>query len=318
MIWNKKMSRIKKKIKKILPDRLLYLYSVIKYCPRYMWAIFTSKNCICENINFYSDRETVDKIIYEHKSLSRFGDGELSWMSGIKLDSFQDYSVEFAQHLKSAFQSENPNLLIGIPYGIKDASKCNLYAKMHWRIIKEEFYEKLIQFADLTKTYCNASITRPYIDYKDKEYSSQCFKNLRRIWEQRKVIFVEGEKTKLGVGNDLFDNTKSIKRIICPPKNAYARFDEIKQAILDNVDKEDLILAALGPTASILAAELCDMGYQIVDIGHVDIEYWWYQHRSILRDRVPGKYVNESGEKTCSDCYDKDKEYLESIIFHIK
>ncbi len=73
----------------------------------------------------------------------------------------------------------------------------------------------------------------------------------------------------------------------------------------------------MGPTASILASQMCDLGYQIIDIGHIDIEYSWYLNHSILRDEVPGKYVNESGKKECSDVYDNNKEYLTSILVKI-
>ena len=75
-----------------------------------------------------------------------------------------------------------------------------------------------------------------------------------------------------------------------------------------------LILGALGPTASILASQLCDEGYQFVDIGHVDVEYMWYLRHAILRETIEGKYVNESGVKTCSDVYDNDSTYINSII----
>jgi len=43
------------------------------------------------------------------------------------------------------------------------------------------------------------------------------FKKLKKIWDGKDIIIIESEKSRLGVGNDLFDNTKSIKRILCPP-----------------------------------------------------------------------------------------------------
>ncbi|MCD7873349.1 MAG: GT-D fold domain-containing protein [Clostridiales bacterium] len=308
-------SGYKNKIIKLLPDRLVYLLYAAKQIPAYLKALIENKKSSFPIISFYSDEETVDKIVNERKSLSRFGDGEIRWMLGVSLDSFQVYSDAFAADLRSAFQSENPNLLIGLPVEIVDSSKCNINAKMHWEIIKKDFYGNLMKLADLKRTYCNASITRPYIDYHSREYSRRCFENLKRVWNNRDVIFVEGKKTKLGCGNDLFANAKSIKRIICPAENAYEKIDLIKKAIIKNADKENnLILCALGPTASILSAQMCDLGYQIIDIGHIDIEYWWYNNKSILRDEVPGKYVNESGVKTCSDFFDNDLYYLDSVI----
>ena len=42
-------------------------------------------------------------------------------------------------------------------------------------------------------------------------------------------MIVEGKKTKLGMGNDLFNNAKDIKRIICPAQNAYEKLNEMEQ-----------------------------------------------------------------------------------------
>ena len=302
----------KKIIKKMLPDRIVYGYSIARTIPEYLKALSQKMNI--PKIKFYSNEETVLLIINERKSLSRFGDGEFMWMSGESLPSFQEYSTEFAKDLSVAFKNKNTNLLVGIPYGVFDSSKCNIYAKMHWKIIQVNFLTRLLKFMDEDRVYSDASITRPYIDYKDRDYSLSIFNLLKHIWDKRDIIIVEGEKTKLGMGNNLFDNAKSIKRIICPAENAYRRLDDIKNSIRTNVNKDNLILGALGPTASILASQLCDEGYQFVDIGHVDVEYMWYLKHAILRETIEGKYVNESGVRSCSDLYDKDERYLNSII----
>lgn len=302
----------KKKIKKLLPDRLVYTYEIIRTIPEYLKALID--NSKIPDIKFYSDEETVSLIVDGHKSLSRFGDGEFMWMSGESLLSFQEYSPEFARDLTSAFKNENKKLLIGIPHGVFDSSKCNIYARMYWRIIRANFLPRLVRFMDTNRVYSDASITRPYIDYRDRAYSANIFGLLKKIWDKRDVVIVEGEKTKLGMGNDLFDNAKSIRRIICPAENAYGKLDAIKASIRANVKKETLILGALGPTASILASQLCDEGYQFVDIGHIDVEYMWYLRHAILRETIEGKYVNESGVRTCSDLYDNNEKYRESVI----
>lgn len=308
---------IKKKIKNLLPDKVIYSYDVIKTVPKYLKSYVENRNIEFSDIKFYTDKQTVDEIIINKKSLSRFGDGEFMWMTGNRLDSYQDYSVDFAKDLVRAFQNDNKNLLVGIPYGIFNSDGCNLQAKMHWSIIKSSFYSKLEKFVDFNRTYSNASITRPYIDYKDYDFSTKAFKNLQRIWDKKDIVIVEGEKTKLGIGNDLFCNANSVSRIICPATNAYEKLSEIELAIENNVNKSQIMLAALGPTASILASDMCDKGYQVIDIGHIDIEYSWYLNHSILRDVVPGKYVNESGEKDCSSIYDDDADYNNSIICKI-
>ena len=69
--------------------------------------------------------------------------------------------------------------------------------------------------------------------------------------------------------------TLSIKRILCPEKDAFDKYDNILSEALKQ-DKTSLFLIALGPTATILASELCDNEFQAIDIGHLDIEYEWF------------------------------------------
>ena len=118
------------------------------------------------------------------------------------------------------------------------------------------------------------------------------FRNLKRIWDKRDCIFVEGQFTGLGAGNDLFDNAASVKRILGPAENAFTRYHEILDFCLAQ-NKDDLFLLALGPTATVLAYDLCKAGYQAVDIGHIDLEYEWFKKGEGRRTPVAGKYNNE-------------------------
>ena len=52
-------------------------------------------------------------------------------------------------------------------------------------------------------------------------------------------------------------------------------------------------MLALGPTAAVLAYDLCNEGYQAVDIGHIDLEYEWFLKGQGCRTEVIGKYNNE-------------------------
>ena len=65
-------------------------------------------------------------------------------------------------------------------------------------------------------------------------------KKLKRIWEHKDIVIVEGDKSRIGVGNDLFNNSKSIKRIICPSENAFNAYNKILKTVL-KVNKKKLI-----------------------------------------------------------------------------
>ena len=137
-------------------------------------------------------------------------------------------------------------------------------------------------------------ITRFYIEFKDKRHVPQYIKILKKIWNNKDILIIEGENTRIGVGNDLINNAKSIKRIICPTINAFDVYDKIINEIVIKIKKQILILISLGPTATILAYDLSKMGYQAVDVGHIDIEYEWFLKNVTKKVIIRNKYVNEA------------------------
>ena len=143
---------------------------------------------------------------------------------------------------------------------------------------------------------------------------SNKFKNLKKIWNNREIIIIEGQYTKLGIGNNLFDNCKSIGRIICPATNAFDKYDEIVKEIRKQ-SKDKLILMSLGPTATVLAYDMSKEGYQCIDTGHVDIEYMWFLNSAKNKEEVEGKFVNEVSSKVESIM---DEKYTNQIIARVE
>ena len=62
-----------------------------------------------------------------------------------------------------------------------------------------------------------------------------------------------------------------------------------------------------------MAADLCSMGYQALDVGHLDIEYEWFLRRATGKIPIPGKFVNEAGAGRGVGEMD-DERYLNEII----
>ena len=54
------------------------------------------------------------------------------------------------------------------------------------------------------KIYYSTQISRFYIDYKDNSGVIKYIKKLKRIWEQKDILIIEGQYSRLGIGNDLF------------------------------------------------------------------------------------------------------------------
>lgn len=152
----------------------------------------------------------------------------------------------------------------------------------NWLNINRFDFLKLV---NKKKKYYSLDISRFYFKYKDKSKIPKYISNLKKLWNNRDIIFVEGEHSRCGYKNDLFDNAKSLKRIICPSFNAFEIYDKILSSVL-KIDKDKLILIALGPTASVLAYDLSKNGYQAIDIGHADVEYEWYLRKFTLEKKI--------------------------------
>ena len=104
-----------------------------------------------------------------------------------------------------------------------------------------------------------------------------------------------------------------IKRIICPTLNAFKVYNKIITEII-SIQKKYLILISLGPTATILAYDLHRLGYQAIDVGHMDIEYEWFLRNVSARIKIENKYVNEVNGGRSNITPIKEKSYYNQII----
>lgn len=236
--------------------------------------------------------ETIQQIISKNASISRFGDGEIDIMMGKSIP-FQKFDSSLSLKMKEILKSDDENFLVGIPDIFNGLSAYNENAKKYFKSQLRNNRKNWAKLLKKGKKYYCAEITRPYMDLADKSHSERYFKELTKIWEDKKIIIVEGDKSRLGVGNDLFCGCREIKRVLCPATNAFSYYKEIIEAI-ENYDKEYLLLLALGPTATVLAYDLYRLGYRALDIGHVDIEYEWYKMGALNKVPVKNKYTNEA------------------------
>ena len=273
--------------------------SEINWISRNMYYEINDPRNMEEDI-FYPQIEnvekTIDEIVNNHKSMSRFGDGEFAAIAGRVRHKFQTTPDEkLGQRLREVLKSSDENLMIGIADNYGNLNKYSEQTKREIRCyLTPEIRFEHLSLLDANKKYYNAYVTRPYVIFADNntDAPAERFSNLKRIWAKRDCVFVEGCFTGLGVGNDLFDNVSSINRIVCPPENAFTKYDEILANCMTQ-SKDVLFLLALGPTASVLAYDLCKAGYQAVDIGHVDLEYEWFLQGKGVRTYIAGKYSNE-------------------------
>ena len=204
-------------------------------------------------------------------------------------------------------QESREDLVVCLPDAFTDRFKFTSWAIPFWKDHMDhymDFYRELCS----DSWYGSTFVSRPYIDFEDKSQAKSQFEKLKSIWENRDLLIVEGATSRSGVGNDLFDEANSIKRIICPSHSAFSRVHEIEQEI-EKYAAGRLILCMLGPTAKVLAYHLSQKGYQVLDIGHIDSEYEWMKMGAKTKVKFSHKHTAEYN-------FDQDIEFIEDETYN--
>ena len=245
------------------------------------------------------------ELIKNKKSIGRIGEGEIRLIKGENIE-FNRFSEVLSKKLKNVKSDDKYILCLPSTIFLK-CNKMNLKKESFsfWVINKFKYHKNWKFFLKTNGEIGDALTTRFFIDYKSPEKANRLVPKLKQIWNNQHIIFIEGYYTRLGFNNDLFDNANSIKRILCPPVNAFDKYDEILNYIIQNISKDYLLIIALGPTATVLTYDLSRLGYWALDLGHIDIEYEWFKLGATSKVAISNKYVNEAvGGKISTTIYD--------------
>ncbi len=260
-----------------------------------------------------SIEDTLTKLEEKRLSMIRFGDGELSLIAGSDLG-FQKFDKDLAEKLTRIIKINESGLLICIPgiFGhLEKLTSVGFWFEIH-HLFRYASLWRSLTFPE--RTYGEAFITRPYLGYRDKSGIDKIYSRIRNLWQGRQVLLIEGEKSRLGVGNDLFSKADTVRRILGPSENAFSKVEEVKNEV-EKYPKDALVLISLGPAAKVLAYDLYKLGYQVLDIGHVDMEYEMFLRGSKKLVPVANKYFNEIDHRKPEDC--TDPEYKSQIVARI-
>lgn len=288
---------MKERIKEIIATVIYMLYQ---------------KHILKNHIHVCSVDETIDALVKTDNSLARFGDGEISLIAGIG-SATQKSDLELGKRLEQVLQSDEEGLLIalnGIFDGMDELHRKN---QLFWKKHLLKFRKYYNQYCDSGRVYYNSFVSRCYYSFRDRRKCTVWFDKIKDIWKDKDVVVVEGEATHNGVGNDLLDQCKSIRRILCPSKNAYGSYTEILRACRE-FKKNQLFLVSIGAAAKPLVYDLHKEGYRVIDIGNLDLEYEWYLHKTegkqkLKKHSVIGVQQNQEAH------YD---DYLEQIAYRIQ
>lgn len=256
----------------------------------YLWYRLPGRK---PTVRVYSMDETLDELLHSDKSLVRFGDGEIVMMKGKSLK-LQQASPELAEGLKRMLRYEHENLMVTVQGIFDGVEMYHKKSRQFWKdhlLFCRKTYEK---YCNPNRIYYTTFVSRCYYYAQDRSNCGRWFAKIRKIWENKDVVVVEGTRTHNGVGNDLLDTAASVERIICPPRDAYGAIPRILEAC-EVYGKDRLFLLSVGVAAKFLALELFQKGYRVLDIGHMDMEYEWYVRQ------VPDKCKIEKHEIESED-----------------
>ena len=257
-------------------------------------------------ISVLSIDQSLDYLLEKGASVVRFGDGEMDLIAGRGIV-YQEYDPELSARLREIMSMESDErLMVCLSDVFTGLERYSIDAQNFWKV---HLYYHLADYQEICRApwYGSTFISRPYIDLEDKTPSAGYFAKLKQLWQDKDLLIVEGLTSRSGVGNDLFDGARSIKRIICPSRNAFSKLESIKQAVQEHADNR-LILTMLGPTAKVLVYDLVQEGYRALDIGHIDSEYEWFQMGATHKVKLSHKHTAEHN-------FDQDIEFRDDQAY---
>lgn len=206
---------------------------------------------------------TIDYICTHRASIARFGDGEYTCISGRGIP-FQKKSKKLKERLLEILSSEPENCLIAFQkYDAPDLERIESYDDLgYWDGCFAQVGKYFLERVSAARVYGNALVSRlPAFEEGGVE-------NVKRLWEGRDVVLVTGKGSAFELDQRLFHNLTSVAYLDGLARHAFSEYDALLNEC-SRFDKDKLFLIALGPTATVLAYDLSQQGYQALDIGHL-------------------------------------------------
>ena len=207
--------------------------------------------------------DTLNYICARRASISRIGDGEFECIAGNSIP-FQEHSSGLQLRLLEILGSDPHNCLIGLqPYNALNFDQVASYKDFTYAdSCFAQIAHTLIEHTSPDRIYANAMISR-----------TQAFQDLgvdeiKRLWDDRDVVVVTGRGSAFTMDERLFNNVRSVANIYGLSAHAFSQYDRLLTECLQ-FSQHHQFLISLGPTATVLAYDLSQRGYQALDIGHV-------------------------------------------------
>lgn len=195
-------------------------------------------------------------LVLTGRSIARYGDGEFKFCDGAGIKS-QNYHPELSARLK-AILHDSGDCLVGIPNLHSETPKTDFWGKVTRR------HRRLLADREYVSAFISRPDSAPWINTDDY------WARFESLWIGRDVTLVRGS-TKSLVAEDLF-RARSVTEIIAPRQHAWIEYG----SLLARIGRPTRAILCLGPTATVMAVDLCARGVHAIDLGHAGM--FWRKH----------------------------------------
>lgn len=199
------------------------------------------------------DERATLALVVAGRSLARYGDGEFKLCadgSGIKS---QTRHPALAGRLRAILR-DSGDCLVGIPNIRSDTPKADFWGK-------HMAFARFLVEREYVSSFVSRPDSAPWINTDDY------WQQLESLWVGQDVTLIRGSSKSLTAEDLVIGGASTVTEVVCARQHAWADYEQI----LERVGTPKRALICLGPTATVLAVDLCARGVHAIDLGHVGL-----------------------------------------------
>lgn len=231
------------------------------------------------NLRVLDAKDTIRMLENYPKSFSRFGDGEIHIIQG-KDQEFQKYDPKLAQKMLDILAQKREDMYVGLNHAyFQTPLNFAERNRKFYRVYGTEYRRFFAEHCNVDSLYLDASCFGAYFRFgNDYDYESH-YARIKRLFAGKKVAIVSGEGVVEKLEFDVFEEAADKIIVHGPRINAFSEYDSLLEKVEREVSKDYMICLILGMTATVMVADLTDMGYLAWDVGHIAKDYDAYMKR---------------------------------------
>lgn len=274
--WNRVINNIKYLIQNDLSERE---YKIKDQAVEDCIYEFEESRRILPQLKILDSDTSIQILLQNPKSFARFGDGEIKLMEGID-SPFQSYDAVLARKMLKILTHKRDDLYVGLnrsyfqsPFAFSERNH------RFYRQFGTEFRRFFLNTCDPTNVYLDACCFGGYFRLDENYDFERLYERNKALFKGKNIAIVAGEGVLEKLQFDVFEYADKKIVLHAPSKNAFSQYNGIIDMVKKRITKDYIVCLILGMTATVLAADLTDLGYIAWDIGHMAKDYDAYMKK---------------------------------------